>query len=537
LRRLVDARRYLSSARRWLPLLLVGTVMGGVIAFAFLSVQPSSYQAAATLKLGQSLSGSPIMLTAVSDRLLTEYAYRSTTRATLEAIALELGLSTPATELQQQVTADVEPGSTLLTITAVAGSREAAADIANAVGQHVVDASQSSQEAGAIQTSLLEDIAAIRAEVDETRAEIAELAAGRSPTAAQVERLAELQDRLLALVAAHGDILDRYLATGAHSLTFVSPAAPPVSATEPRTLLLTALAAALGLLIAVGIAVVLEYFDDVLRDPRDLEEATGLPVLGTLEEYSGDLKLGGDNRLVTVRNPRSTPAEGYRRLRANLELSAPDRRVRSLLVTGVEPESGVAAVAANLAVAFAEAGRRTVLVDANLREPSLHAMFRIPNERGLSTLLAFPGMASEQVVARVAVPNLIVVASGTLPSNPTKELGSPRLGSIISDFAGKNDVVIVSSPATPEFSDGLVLSAELQHTLLVVSMGHARRESVRLALDALSIARASVIGTVFYTLRSGAGASTAPTPTPAPAAESLVQTRAGEDKLGRTRSA
>ncbi len=216
----------------------------------------------------------------------------------------------------------------------------------------------------------------------------------------------------------------------------MSRAALPESPVEPRPLLFTVLAIFTGLLLAASVAAVLEYFDDSLRDPEDLQEASGLPTLGSLVELSGDAKRGSDNRLITVTNPRSAAAEEYRRLRANLEIVAGDDRLRTLLLTGSEPAIGIPVVAANLAVAFAESGSRVVLVDADFRRPAIHDLLRLPNEHGLSTLLQYEKTSPERVVARTRIPRLEVVTTGSIATNPARALGPEKLKAVLARSAG-----------------------------------------------------------------------------------------------------
>ena len=301
----MDLRSYLTIARRWTPLAIVFAVAAGVLAFALLSNQPRTYEASATLKLGQALTGAPILLTTVSDRMLTEYAYRGSSLATMQQVTKSLGLEGSPEELRERVATSVQPGSTLLTITARADAPGSAQDIANAVGDALISVSETSQSTNAIQEALRQDIQDVRAEIAATRTELAELRARTNPSAANLNRMDVLENRLVDLLATHGDALDRLVSTGAHSLGFVSRATPPTAPVGPGPLLYTVLAVFAGLLAAGAIAAVVEYFDATLRDLEDLEEATGLPTLGSVVEFTADASRGGDNRLITATNPKN----------------------------------------------------------------------------------------------------------------------------------------------------------------------------------------------------------------------------------------
>jgi capsular exopolysaccharide synthesis family protein len=523
----VALRQYLSLARRWLPLLIICMVIGAVVAFAIVSAQAPRFEATATLRLGQPGSANPIMITQVSDRLIAEYAYRSTTREALVSVAEDLGLPPDPESLRDRVSVSVQPGSTLLSISVIASTAEEASDLANALAQRLIDYNRTSQQTDT-QLALNANIETLLAERDRVAADIARLSQlGEGRSDLQDARLADLEDMLVTLIAAHGTVLDDLLATGAHSLAFLTEAVPPESPGQPPLTIFVVLGLAAGLLVGVGLAAVLQYVDDTVREPADLERATGLPTLGDVVEPSGDAARGGRRRLVTIGHPRSSDAEAYRRLRNTVELAASAEPIRTLLVTGSIPSTGTAVTAANLAVAFAEAGRRVLLVDADLRDPVMHALFELPNDHGLSTLLSQDGVVVDRLLIPTPVRGLRVLPSGLVPSNPAEALGSPRMRAVIEDFAATNDLVLVHGPELPTVTDAMVLGSFLQYTLLVVTRGRTRRGVVVDAISALEIGRAAVIGTVLYGQRRGARRSV---PAPNIGADA---NRSGETRLGR----
>ena len=158
----MDPRQYLGVVRRWLPFAVVGAVIGGIAAVMLLGAQPRVYESEATLKLGQPLTGAPILLTSVSDRLLTEYAYRGTSSGTLDEVSSALELGESATDLQRRVSSQAEPGSSLLTITARANSPEGAAALADMVGERLIATNITAQGESSVQQALLDDLDALR---------------------------------------------------------------------------------------------------------------------------------------------------------------------------------------------------------------------------------------------------------------------------------------------------------------------------------------------------------------------------------------
>ena len=162
---------------------------------------------------------------------------------------------------------------------------------------------------------------------------------------------------------------------------------PPTAPIAPRPLYDAGLAAVAAFLLATAAAFVARYLNDSIHDTADLHEVLGLSALGTIAKMRGDARRPQMYRLATIVYPHSQVAEAYRTLRANIEFAAGGTPLRTLLVTSAIPREGKTVTAANVAVAFAQAGRSVVLVDADVRDPALHAIFNLQNSRGLTSIL------------------------------------------------------------------------------------------------------------------------------------------------------
>jgi capsular exopolysaccharide synthesis family protein len=200
--------------------------------------------------------------------------------------------------------------------------------------------------------------------------------------------------------------------------------------------------------------------------------------------------------LVTLMNPRSPAAETYRSIRANLDFSSIDAPVRTLLVTSAGRSEGKTVTSANLAVVFAQAGRRTLLVDADLRLPGADRIFRLENEAGYTTLVLNPNRDHATVIQTTEQEGLAVLTSGPLPPNPAEFLGSHRGGAVLRALADAYDVVVIDSPPLQAVADGAILSQLADATVLVVDARRSHRESVIRARETLERAGARVIGVV-----------------------------------------
>ena len=199
--------------------------------------------------------------------------------------------------------------------------------------------------------------------------------------------------------------------------------------------------------------------------------------------------------LVTLTHPRSPAAEAYRTLRANLSLSSPDHPLRTLVVTSAAPGEGKSIALANLAVVMAQGGQRVILVDADLRHPSLHELFGTPNEHGLVTLLDEQDALTAPPLSPVAeVERLQLLTSGPLPLDPAARLGSARMDKVIAALQKQADVVLFDAPPVLAATDAAILGTKVDGVLLVVQAKHTSRDRVQQAKERLEKARVRVVG-------------------------------------------
>jgi capsular exopolysaccharide synthesis family protein len=201
-------------------------------------------------------------------------------------------------------------------------------------------------------------------------------------------------------------------------------------------------------------------------------------------------------RLATILYPRSGIAEAYRTLRANVEFSSVDAPVRTLLVTSAVPGEGKSVTACNLAVAFAQSGRRVLLVDADLRRPGVHRLFDLANDRGLTDMLRDEAVGLDSVCHRSEQANLRILTTGPLPPNPAELLGSNRMQARLTLLLESADLVVMDSPPLQAVTDAAILSSFVDGTLLVVDANRSRRRHVRKARETLTRAGAHVLGAV-----------------------------------------
>ena len=501
----VDLRRQLVIIRGWLPVLAASVLIAGAGAFMVSLRLPGVYEAKAILVVGQSLSAAnpDYNQLLASQQLSATYASVATTRPILDTVTRQLGLNVSADQLARRVQAAASSGSSLLTISAQDGDPSRAAAIANAVADQLIATSSTIQGGMAdLQASVDAELQATLEQIDAAQAEVERLGAIASPSAGDVARLQVLQAQLATLRSTYASLL-LVSNGGAGRVSVVEPAVAPSSPVAPNPLLNTLVAAVLGLVLAAGMVFVAEYVDDTVKDSGGVQDVANLGTLGTIPRMQGDAGRSEAYRLVGLLYPHSLASEGYRTLRTNIEFASVDRSIHTLVVTSSTPGEGKTVTAANLAVVFAQAGRRVLLVDTDLRRAGIHSLFGLQNSRGVTTLLRGEEASVDELACPTEQDNLRVLTAGPLPPNPAELLGSQRMHSIVEQLKASAELVIFDSPPLQAVSDAAILGSFLDGTLLVIRAGRTRRSVVRQGRDALARAGATVLGAVLNRVSTG----------------------------------
>lgn len=200
--------------------------------------------------------------------------------------------------------------------------------------------------------------------------------------------------------------------------------------------------------------------------------------------------------LITLTDPRSNAAEAFRTLRTNLMFSSVEKPIHTLLVTSTSKADDKSIALANLAVTFAQAGNKTILVDSDMRQPMQHTIWGIGNERGLSSMMLDDTLLSNPPLQKTDVDNLLVIPSGQQPPNPADVLSSQRMNDIIGVLKARAAYVLFDAPPALAASDAIVLSTKVDGVLLVVRANDTRRDNVTSARHAFEQVHARVVGAV-----------------------------------------
>lgn len=248
---------------------------------------------------------------------------------------------------------------------------------------------------------------------------------------------------------------------------------------------------AVGLLLGIGAAVLREVLDTSVKSASSLAELTGSPVLSSVPVDSRARK----DPLIVAGSAGSVRAEALRQLRTNLQFVNVDEPARTLVVTSAVPGEGKSTTACNLAIVFAEAGKRVVLVDADLRRPRLAEYLGVDGTVGVTNVLA--GQATvDDALQEWGTSGVFVLPSGSVPPNPSELLGSRNMASLLESLRGGFDMVIVDTPPLLPVTDGALAATLVDGTVLVFRCGKTSAAQVRSASEALAAVDAKVLGSV-----------------------------------------
>lgn len=515
----MEIREFLIPIRKWWWLIIIATLVAGVVGYFIAEQQPEQYQTKATVQIGQSIIEDPNPVTSVlwvSQQLALTYAdisRRSPVRtATMEALGLDWlpsysTRSVANTQLMEIVVEDTNADR------AVAVANELANQLILQSPTSLEQDEQDRQAFISLQLDRLEtQITEAEDQVAEKQEELSSLFSARQIAETEAE-IVEIQNRLAGLQTTYGQLIANTKRGAVNSLTLVEPAitASPIG---PNVNLLVILAAFIGFTISLTVTYLIEYMDDSIRNPDDVNRASGLPTLAGIAKIKTDLE---EDRLITVSHPRSPISEAYRVLRTGIQFSAVDTPDHSIiLVTSPNPAEGKSLTVANLGVVMAQSGKNVLIIDADLRRPKQHKVFGVSKNNGLTNLMLEynPGDSEAASLAlfkqyiqkpQPGVSGLHILPSGPIPPNPSELLGSAKMRALLRSLSAEFDTIILDSPPALAVTDAVLLSTLADGVLLVLDSGRTKKPHLQQASELLQEVNAHVIGTVLNRLSDRGG--------------------------------
>ena len=313
-----------------------------------------------------------------------------------------------------------------------------------------------------------------------------------APSGPQRETLVQQQ----ALFKQKGDELQVGSAIRTGGAQLVTSAVVPKSPVRPTPARNAVIAAIAGLMLGVGLAFLIDYLDDSVKNKEDLAHATsGLPVIGLIPVVS-DWRSQEEAQVVSLSAPTSPAAEAYRTLRTAIQFIGLEHPTRTLQVTSAGPQEGKSTTIANLAIALARAGHEVVIVCCDLRRPRIHEFFDLENAAGFTSVLLGKVSVTGAIQKVPSQVRVSLLASGPLPPNPSELLSSQRTVEVLGLLRSEYDFVLIDSPPVLPVTDALVISGLVDATLIVsVAGGTTRKEAAR-TVELLRQVDAPVIGSV-----------------------------------------
>lgn len=482
----MEINQYLNLLRRWFWVVLLGALIAAAAAYYWNSSQEPVYQATAILLIREGTVINDRSSLQYSEDLAQSYIKRLTNYEVLQQSIANVGGGISPEYLGRQIQVQPINNSQLIALSIALTDPELAAALANEIPAVFAarNMEQQLERFADSKANLETELARKQAEVNS--AEMA-LTQAESNAAAQTE-IDRLTDHVLRMRDAYSRLLQSYEdiriaeASSLNNILIDEHARTPTTPISPRTMSNTILATVVGALLVAGLAFVIEYLDDTIKDPHSIEQELDLSTLGFVPTFTyQDIK----ETLIMVTQPRSPIAEAYRQVRTNIQYVGVSRDLKKLLITSPNSGEGKTVTSANLAIALAQAGNRVILVDADMRRPHLHRLFGYTNICGLTNLLL--GANEETNCLQITmVPNLRLLTSGPMPPNPAELLGSARMAEVATWLTEQADFVIFDSPPVLAVTDSVLLSQMVDATLLVVKGG-------KTAFQALAVASRRIV--------------------------------------------
>jgi capsular exopolysaccharide synthesis family protein len=280
------------------------------------------------------------------------------------------------------------------------------------------------------------------------------------------------------------------------NIQIVDTARPPLYPFKPRVPLNLALGFVLGLLGGVGAAFLFEYFDNTIKNPDEMADRFGIPVLGLIPY---DKQAVDDRKNMSMKfyaEPRSPVAEAFRTTMTSVRLSVADSPPKTILITSILPGAGKSSLSSNSCFSYLSEDEKCLLIDVDLRKPSLHHVFK-DGMRGKGLSSALSGMSSlDEVITKTDYPGLDFISSGPLPPNPAEMLSSKRMRELLQTVSKKYDRVILDGPPYQGFAEILVLANMVDGVILVSVEGNTPREGVKHFRRSVTNVGGRILGTI-----------------------------------------
>jgi polysaccharide biosynthesis transport protein len=296
----------------------------------------------------------------------------------------------------------------------------------------------------------------------------------------------------------------------------IDPAIVPEGRSKPKSKINLIIGLILGGALGITLATLREYLDNTVKTVEDIEKAHQhvLGIIPALDKDGNDKtkkvtsipwkrELQTIKRtIITKEDPRSPISEAYRSLRTSILYSSPDKSIKSIIVSSPGPGEGKTTTTSNLAITFANMGKKTLLIDADLRRPVLHHVFGLEKSPGLTNFLTGESKDFNKLVDPTEINNLFICTSGINPPNPSELLGSNKMAELIDSLENDWDIILLDSPPMVAVTDATIISKEIDAMLLVVHSGKTDKHSFKRTVNSLNTIKVPLIGVILNSVTS-----------------------------------
>ncbi len=469
-----ELRHYLQVLWRRKLIVIACVVVVPAISLVLSLSQAKTYAASARIMVeSQSTAvnaalGTNLGSQTVDQRQVSTLATFIATPQIAQLVKTQLGWSDSAGQLAKSVTAAPNTSSNVIDVTATRPTPSQAATLANAFADQFVAWRK------------LQQLSALDEAIKQNKAQLV----ATKPTSPVYDTLLAQANELQIL---------RTMTTGGVSVGDAAQA--PSAPASPRPKRDAALAAFAGLILGVGLAFLREALDVKIHTVEELESLTTIPILGTIDMLPRSMR--GDGRIVTLEDPRNPTSEAYRRLRTNIDFMNFNRDLKSILVTSPLPGQGKSTTIANLAIALLRTGKRVAVIEGDLRRPSLHTYFKVPNTLGVTSVVAGaatldealrvmtfredPAVLTTSDARRSPAPSgpdgleLRLLTAGPLPPNPGEIVTSRQLSEVLDRLRDENDYVLVDAPPMLAVGDAVAMGGVVDGVIVLVKLEDTTR--------------------------------------------------------------
>jgi succinoglycan biosynthesis transport protein ExoP len=490
---------YLSPLLKWWWLVVTAPMIAAVSAYFFAQQLPPVYQARTTLLIGRAIqdpnpSSNEFSL---SYQLASEYANMAMREPVQNAVKEKLGL----TKLPEY---EATPRGIFLEIAVIHTDPKFAQVVANVIADTLINLSpvNSTPTTGEDPLFVQNQLAELQTGIENTRDEIKTKQALLSNQESALDiakiqaEITALETKLSTLQEIFANLYSSTSDAAFNTLSVFDLATEPKSPIGPQKVLIVLLAALSGLVFAVAAAYLIEFLDDTIKNTDEISRLINVPVMGMIAE------MPGFKPTFAADQPRSPIADAFRSLRTNLEFSAVDRSMKKLIISSAEASDGKSTIAMNLAIVMAQSEKKVILMDADLRSPSIHRYLGIPENPGLSDIFLDRVKIQDALVEWSGPPKFWIIPAGATPPNSAELLGSRKMDQILEELAGMADIIVVDGP--PGFVvDSMVLASKVDAVLLVVNIGETRRGPIKAVTDQFQRIGANLVGVVLNRVTRG----------------------------------